>query len=96
MLYPGTKISVSDFISKMCLDPNLHLIWIPHMTASCHFQGVVKDDASDPTGRIVGLPTGGSGRKDFIEDGFDVTYATPFYWLFDECVKKRFPNACLY
>ena len=21
---------------------------------------------------------------------------TPFYWLFDECIKKQFPEACLY
>lgn len=47
---------------------------------------------ADPTGRIVGLLTGGSGQKDSI----DVTYATPFYWLMDKCIKMQFPNACLY
>ena len=36
--------------------------------------------------------SGGSGQ----DDNHDVTYATPFYWLFDKCIKKQFPEACLY
>ena len=47
---------------------------------------------ADPTGRIVGMLSSGTGQG----DDHDVTYATPFYWLFDECIKKQFPEACLY
>ncbi|KAH8987390.1 hypothetical protein EDB86DRAFT_3065748 [Lactarius hatsudake] len=46
----------------------------------------------DGEGRIGGLLTGGSGRNESI----DVTYATPFYWLLEERIKTRFPNAHLY
>ncbi|KAH9981982.1 hypothetical protein BJV74DRAFT_895767 [Russula compacta] len=46
---------------------------------------------ADYTGRIVGLLTGGCGSTDF-----DVSYATPFYWLWDERIKMEFPDACLY
>lgn len=46
----------------------------------------------DGKGRIGGLLTGGSGRT----DSTDVTYATPFYWLLEECIKTRFPNVHLY
>lgn len=47
---------------------------------------------TDGKGCIVGLLTGGAGQT----DSTDVTYATPFYWLFDECIKADFPNAHLY
>jgi hypothetical protein len=47
----------------------------------------------DPnTRRIVGLLTGGAGNT----EDTDVTYVTPFYWLWDERIKMQFPNACLY
>ena len=45
----------------------------------------------DGKGRIVGLLTGGAG----MTDSTDVTYATPFYWLFER-IKEHFPNAHLY
>ena len=47
---------------------------------------------ADGKGRIVGLLTGGAGKT----GSTDVTYTTPFYWLFDERIKEHFPNACLY
>ncbi|KIJ11506.1 hypothetical protein PAXINDRAFT_157284 [Paxillus involutus ATCC 200175] len=47
---------------------------------------------ADGKGRIVGLLTGGAGQT----DSTDVSYATPFYWLFDERIKAHFPNAYLY
>ena len=47
---------------------------------------------ADGKGRIIGLLTGGSGQT----DSTDVTYAMPFYWLFDERIKAHFPNAYLY
>jgi hypothetical protein len=47
---------------------------------------------ADGRGRIVGLLTGGAGRK----DSTDVTYASPFFWVFDERIKASFPNAYLY
>ncbi|KAH8992420.1 hypothetical protein EDB92DRAFT_1945213 [Lactarius akahatsu] len=46
----------------------------------------------DGEGRIGGLLTGGSGGT----ESTDVTYATPFYWLLEERIKTRFPNAHLY
>ena len=46
----------------------------------------------DGQGRIGGVLTGGAGKT----DSTDVTYATPFYWLFDERIKAHFPNAYLY
>ena len=42
-------------------------------------------------GRIGGLLTGGSGK---VETS-DVTYATPFWWLWPR-IKEHFPNANLY
>ncbi|KAF8591707.1 hypothetical protein K439DRAFT_1610995 [Ramaria rubella] len=47
---------------------------------------------ADGKGRIVGLLTGRTGQT----DSTDVTYATPFYWLFEERIKAHFPNAHLY
>jgi hypothetical protein len=47
---------------------------------------------ADGKGRIVGLLTGGAGQKDYT----DVTYASPFFWVFDERIKASFPNAYLY
>ncbi|KAL4078815.1 hypothetical protein V8B97DRAFT_2067909 [Scleroderma yunnanense] len=47
---------------------------------------------ADSKGGIVGLFTGGAGQA----DSTDVTYATPFYWLFDECIRAHFRNAYLY
>ena len=47
---------------------------------------------ADSKGHIVGLLTSGAGQT----DSTDVTYVTPFYWLFDECMKEHFPNAYLY
>jgi len=46
---------------------------------------------ADGEGRIVGLLTGSAGKKDDI----DVTYATPFYWVFER-IKESFPNVHLY
>lgn len=50
---------------------------------------------ADGEGRILGLLTGGAGRPGQT-DSVDVTYATPFYWLFDERIKAHFPDAHLY
>jgi hypothetical protein len=48
---------------------------------------------ADGNGRIIGLLTGGTaGKTDLI----DVTYASPFYWVFNERIKASFPNAYLY
>ncbi|KAL4062397.1 hypothetical protein J3A83DRAFT_4480206 [Scleroderma citrinum] len=47
---------------------------------------------ADSKGGIVGLFTGGASQA----DSTDVTYATPFYWLFDECISAHFCNAYLY
>jgi hypothetical protein len=47
---------------------------------------------ADGMGRIIGLLTGGAGQTDSI----DVTYATPFDWVFNERIKASFPNAYLY
>ncbi|KAL4062451.1 hypothetical protein V8B97DRAFT_2026757 [Scleroderma yunnanense] len=47
---------------------------------------------ADSKGGIVGLFTGSASQA----DSTDVTYATPFYWLFDECISVHFCNAYLY
>jgi hypothetical protein len=46
----------------------------------------------DSRGRIGGLLTGGAGTT---EDS-DITYATPFFWLFPRIKNNGFPNAHLY
>ena len=46
---------------------------------------------ADTRGRIGGLLTGGAGKA----GSTDITYATPFFWLF-ECIKANgLPNAHL-
>ncbi|KAF8260461.1 hypothetical protein EI94DRAFT_1610857 [Lactarius quietus] len=45
----------------------------------------------DVLGRIGGLLTGGTGKT----ETFDVTYATPMWWLWPR-IKQHFPNANLY
>jgi hypothetical protein len=45
----------------------------------------------DSRGRIGGLLTGGAGKT---EDS-DITYATPFFWLFSRIKNNGFPNAHL-
>ena len=45
----------------------------------------------DRAGRIVALLTGGSGT----DDGTDVTYGTPYWWLEGQ-IKKAFPDCYLY
>ncbi|KAG6818780.1 hypothetical protein H0H93_001823 [Arthromyces matolae] len=45
----------------------------------------------DGSGRIAGMITGGSGKA----DEFDVTYATPFWWL-EQQIKQAFPDCFLY
>lgn len=44
----------------------------------------------DGNGRIGGILTGGAGKEEF-----DITYATPFFWLFDRIKENGFPNAYL-
>lgn len=45
----------------------------------------------DGLGRIGGLLTGGTGKT----EAFDVTYATPMWWLWPR-IRLHFPNAHLY
>ena len=47
---------------------------------------------ADGKGSIAGLLTGGTGKT----GSTDVTYATPFYRLFEERIKAHFPDAYLY
>ncbi|RDB24643.1 hypothetical protein Hypma_008248 [Hypsizygus marmoreus] len=47
---------------------------------------------ADGRGRIGGLLTGGAGKMESL----DVTYATPFFWLFPRIKENGFPNAHLY
>lgn len=47
---------------------------------------------ADGRGRIGGLLTGGAGKR----GDSDITYATPFFWLFPRIKKNGFPNAHLY
>lgn len=47
---------------------------------------------ADPNGCIVGILTGGTGGQ---TDTYDVTYATPYYWV-HERIKEAFPNSYLY
>ncbi|KAH8989861.1 hypothetical protein EDB86DRAFT_3104234 [Lactarius hatsudake] len=49
---------------------------------------------ADGKGRIVGLLTGGAGKTDSTKS--DVTYASPFFWVFDERIKASFSDANLY
>ncbi|KAH9164038.1 hypothetical protein EDB89DRAFT_2078307 [Lactarius sanguifluus] len=49
---------------------------------------------ADGKGRIVGLLTGGAGKTDSTKS--DVTYASPFFWVFDERIKASFPDAHFY
>ena len=44
-------------------------------------------------GRIVGILTGGSGKKK--QGGFDISYATPYWWL-ETKIKAKFPDCFLY
>lgn len=46
---------------------------------------------ADGFGRIGGIITGGAGKT----ETFDVTYATPMWWLWPR-IKKHFPEANLY
>jgi hypothetical protein len=47
---------------------------------------------ADGRGRIGGLLTGGAGNT----DSSDITYATPFFWLFPRIKANGYPNAHLY
>lgn len=47
---------------------------------------------ADGKGRIVGLLTGGTTSQ--LETA-DVSYASPFYWVFER-IKAKFPKAYLY
>ena len=44
---------------------------------------------ADIRGRIGGMLTGGSGKANF----FDLTYATPFWWLLQRIRANGLPNA---
>ena len=46
---------------------------------------------ADIRGRIGGMLTGGSGNT----TAFDITYATPFWWLLQRIKANGFPNAHL-
>ena len=46
---------------------------------------------ADIRGRIGGMLTGGSGKM----ESFDMTYATPFWWLLERIKANGFPNAHL-
>ncbi|KAG8952880.1 hypothetical protein FRC04_003329 [Tulasnella sp. 424] len=46
---------------------------------------------ADGLGRIGGLLTGGAGRT----ESSDITYATPFFWLFPRIKENGYPNAHL-
>ena len=46
---------------------------------------------ADIRGRIGGLLSSGSGKK----GPSDITYATPFWWLFERIKAKGFPNVHL-
>jgi hypothetical protein len=43
---------------------------------------------ADGLGRIGGLLTGGAGKT----ESSDITYATPFFWLFQRIKENGFPN----
>lgn len=64
----------------------------------CHDDGAFSkpgDSGSiiaDGKGRIIGLLTSGSGKT----DPTDITYASPFFWIFEERIKVSFPDAHLY
>ncbi|KAI9566737.1 hypothetical protein HD554DRAFT_2025104, partial [Boletus coccyginus] len=47
---------------------------------------------ADIRGRIGGMITGGCGKS---ESAFDMTYATPFWWLLQRIRANGFPNAHL-
>jgi hypothetical protein len=47
----------------------------------------------DGRGRIGGLLTAGAGKT--CTESLDVTYATPFFWLFPRIKANGFPNAHL-
>lgn len=47
---------------------------------------------ADGHGRIGGLLTGGAGKM----ESSDITYATPFFWLFPRIKQNGFPNAHVY
>ncbi|KAJ6260579.1 hypothetical protein Dda_4805 [Drechslerella dactyloides] len=54
----------------------------------------------DGRGRVAGLLTAGCGwsgyiYSDYRADYFDISYATPFFWIFDHIRKNRLPNANL-
>jgi hypothetical protein len=46
----------------------------------------------DGLGRIGGLLTGGAGKT----ESSDITYATPFFWLFRRIKENGYPKAHLY
>lgn len=46
----------------------------------------------DGLGRIGGLLTSGTGKT----ESFDITYATPFFWLFPRIKANGFPHSHLY
>ena len=46
----------------------------------------------DGEGRVAALLTGGCGKDD---DSTDITYGTPFEWLWDR-IKAKFPSAHFY
>lgn len=46
----------------------------------------------DGSGRVGGILTGGAGKT----GSSDITYATPFFWLFPRIQRNGFPNAHLH
>ena len=48
---------------------------------------------ADGHGRIGGLLTGGAGNR---TKDYDITYATPFFWLFPRIKQNGYPHAHLY
>ncbi|KIY47900.1 hypothetical protein FISHEDRAFT_74238 [Fistulina hepatica ATCC 64428] len=50
----------------------------------------------DGRGRFGGLLTGGAGNTEAGEEELDITYATPFFWLWSRIKANGFPDAHLH
>ncbi|KIK80949.1 hypothetical protein PAXRUDRAFT_763789 [Paxillus rubicundulus Ve08.2h10] len=90
----GIMSFVREYFEDGTHETSMELAIYPYSNKGGAFSTPGDSDSiiADGKGCIVGLLTGGAGQI----DSTDVTYTTPFYWLFDERIKVHFPNAYLY
>ncbi|PIL25967.1 hypothetical protein GSI_11721 [Ganoderma sinense ZZ0214-1] len=93
----GTLTRFMSFVRKYFITGNLESLEVPILSHE-HDSGTFSkggDSGSlivSPRGEFIALLTGGTNKG---TDGSDITFATPFEWVWD-LVKEEFPGANLY